>query len=518
MTESLTAAPAPIDRKPLASALGVLHPVGPAPDPVHLGRSRGRGGVRDRGVAHYLVGPLRHRPGFGGGGKGRICAACRRRCFAALALSAVLIAVNWSTYVWAVSSGRTLSASLGYYLNPLLNMAAGALLFKERIDRAGLVAIGLAAVGVALQGLALGEFPWVSLVLAVSFCGYGIVRKTAAVEAQTGASGGVPDPRFARSHLRLMAGAYRPRGVRQDPGRQRRPRPRRPGDGGSLGPIRLFGPAHAADGAGLSAVHQSDPAVLRRRRDGRGDDSAPHRLLRVHLGGGSRYSPLARGGGFALRDRRRRRRSGGRARASPDQVARLLVHHIGHAEPPPRIGEAAGAAPARMPEGRLPRPRRGYNPALRITPAPQLMLKGKTRSSPTIRWRPRAATPSGEIRSPPPVARRPISRASPSAVAWPLAEGISARRQASAPRPPGEAHLVRKARPYRVVHLAELGKSMPAAPGWPPARPRRAGNPMKRSRPRGPAISSASARPHAAPVHPAEHLSRQIAEGDRVIA
>jgi chloramphenicol-sensitive protein RarD len=108
------------------------------------------------------------------------------KTFAALALSAALIGLNWSVYVWAVASGRTISASLGYYLNPLLNMAAGALLFKERISRVGLIAVALAAVGVALQGLALGEFPWVSLVLALSFCGYGIVRKMAVVEAQTG--------------------------------------------------------------------------------------------------------------------------------------------------------------------------------------------------------------------------------------------------------------------------------------------------------------------------------------------
>jgi chloramphenicol-sensitive protein RarD len=108
------------------------------------------------------------------------------RTLAALALSAALIGVNWSVYVWAVGSGRTLSASLGYYLNPLLNMAAGALLFKERIARAGRIAIAFAAVGVVLQGLALGAFPWVSLLLALSFGGYGIVRKMAVVEAQTG--------------------------------------------------------------------------------------------------------------------------------------------------------------------------------------------------------------------------------------------------------------------------------------------------------------------------------------------
>ena len=185
MTESLTAAPAPIDRKPLASALVCYTLWGLLPILFIWADHEGAGAFEivawrtiwsvPCAIALVLA-----------AGQGAHLRGLPPKVFAALALSAVLIAVNWSTYVWAVSSGRTLSASLGYYLNPLLNMAAGALLFKERIDRAGLVAIGLAAVGVALQGLALGEFPWVSLVLAVSFCGYGIVRKTAAVEAQTG--------------------------------------------------------------------------------------------------------------------------------------------------------------------------------------------------------------------------------------------------------------------------------------------------------------------------------------------
>jgi chloramphenicol-sensitive protein RarD len=108
------------------------------------------------------------------------------RTMAWLTLSAALIAVNWLVFIWAVNSGRVLETSLGYYINPLLNIAAGALVFRERIDRIGQAAIGLAAVGVVLQAFALGHLPFVSLTLAISFCGYGIVRKRVAADAQTG--------------------------------------------------------------------------------------------------------------------------------------------------------------------------------------------------------------------------------------------------------------------------------------------------------------------------------------------
>jgi chloramphenicol-sensitive protein RarD len=103
-----------------------------------------------------------------------------------LALSALLIASNWIVFIWAVNSGRLLETSLGYYITPLINMAAGALLFRERIDRIGMAAIGLALVGVVIQALALGHLPLVSLALAISFGGYGIVRKQVAADAQTG--------------------------------------------------------------------------------------------------------------------------------------------------------------------------------------------------------------------------------------------------------------------------------------------------------------------------------------------
>ena len=108
------------------------------------------------------------------------------RTVAWLTLSAALIAGNWSIYIWAVNSGRVLETSLGYYINPLLAMAAGALIFHERIDRLGMLAIALATLGVAIQAVAIGRLPLVSLALALSFCGYGIVRKRVAASAQTG--------------------------------------------------------------------------------------------------------------------------------------------------------------------------------------------------------------------------------------------------------------------------------------------------------------------------------------------
>jgi chloramphenicol-sensitive protein RarD len=185
MTERLIAAPVPADRKPLVAALVCYTLWGLLPILFIWADHEGAGAFEIVAWRTLWSVPCAIALVLAAGQSAHL-RGLPPKVFAALALSALLIAVNWSTYVWAVSSGRTLSASLGYYLNPLLNMAAGALLFKERIDRAGRIAIALAAIGVALQGLALGEFPWVSLVLAFSFCGYGILRKTSAVEAQTG--------------------------------------------------------------------------------------------------------------------------------------------------------------------------------------------------------------------------------------------------------------------------------------------------------------------------------------------
>ena len=103
-----------------------------------------------------------------------------------LALSTLAIFSNWTIYVFAVNAGHVIEASLGYYINPLMNMAAGALLFRERMSTEGKVAIGFAAVGVAIQTVALGHLPIVSLGLALTFCVYAILRKQVKADAQTG--------------------------------------------------------------------------------------------------------------------------------------------------------------------------------------------------------------------------------------------------------------------------------------------------------------------------------------------
>jgi chloramphenicol-sensitive protein RarD len=108
------------------------------------------------------------------------------RLLGQLAVSALMIVSGWTVYVWAVNNGHNIEASLGYYINPLLNMAIGAAFFRERINAFGLGAIGLATVGTILQALAIGHPPQIALVLAVTFTIYGVIRKRVDVDAQAG--------------------------------------------------------------------------------------------------------------------------------------------------------------------------------------------------------------------------------------------------------------------------------------------------------------------------------------------
>ena len=118
---------------------------------------------------------------------GMLLSALRRpRNVALLALSALLIAVNWTVYVIAIQSGHVFAASLGYYINPLVNVLAGTVLLGERLTRRQWLAVGLAALGVSLLAWDARDMLWISLTLAVSFSAYGLVRKLVAVESLPG--------------------------------------------------------------------------------------------------------------------------------------------------------------------------------------------------------------------------------------------------------------------------------------------------------------------------------------------
>jgi chloramphenicol-sensitive protein RarD len=103
-----------------------------------------------------------------------------------LTASALLLCGNWFIYIWAVNSGHILQASLGYYINPLVNVILGMVFLKERLRRAQGVALLLAAVGVFYLTLTYGVFPWIALSLALSFGSYGLIRKVAPVAALPG--------------------------------------------------------------------------------------------------------------------------------------------------------------------------------------------------------------------------------------------------------------------------------------------------------------------------------------------
>ncbi len=103
-----------------------------------------------------------------------------------LTVSGLLIASNWLLYVWAVNHDQMLAASLGYYINPLVNVLLGMLLLGERLRRLQWLAVGLAACGVLQQLWLLGSLPWLSLALALTFGFYGLIRKKAPVAALPG--------------------------------------------------------------------------------------------------------------------------------------------------------------------------------------------------------------------------------------------------------------------------------------------------------------------------------------------
>ena len=99
------------------------------------------------------------------------------RTWLQLLAASALIAINWGTYIWAVTHGHVVDAALGYFINPLISVALGVVIFRERLNRWQLVALTLAVVAVAILTAEVGEVPYIALVLAVSFGLYGLVKK-----------------------------------------------------------------------------------------------------------------------------------------------------------------------------------------------------------------------------------------------------------------------------------------------------------------------------------------------------
>src|SRR4051812_6994805 len=109
-----------------------------------------------------------------------------RRRVALLGAAALLIALNWGVFIYAVNSDHVIEGSLGYFINPLVSVAFGVFVFRERLRRGQYAALGLASCAVVVLTLDYGRPPWIALTLALSFGTYGLVKKVAAVGAAEG--------------------------------------------------------------------------------------------------------------------------------------------------------------------------------------------------------------------------------------------------------------------------------------------------------------------------------------------
>lgn len=123
------------------------------------------------------------------------------RVFLLLSVSAMLITINWGTYILAVTTGRIVETSLGYFMSPLVSVVLGMGLLGERLRRLQLAACLVAAAGVAIFMIAVGGIPWIALGVGLSFSLYGLVRKVVAVESLVGFT-------FEAAVLTPFAGAY----------------------------------------------------------------------------------------------------------------------------------------------------------------------------------------------------------------------------------------------------------------------------------------------------------------------
>lgn len=101
-------------------------------------------------------------------------------------LSSFMIGLNWLAYLWAITNEHILDASLGYFINPILNVFVGYLVLKEQLNKAQLLSVSFAIAGILWLAIPAGQVPWVALILAASFCIYGLIRKLAPMEPLSG--------------------------------------------------------------------------------------------------------------------------------------------------------------------------------------------------------------------------------------------------------------------------------------------------------------------------------------------
>lgn len=112
-----------------------------------------------------------------------LSAARSRRTVGTLAVAAAFLALNWGVYVYAVESNQVVEASLGYFINPLVSVALGVLFLHERLRRGQWLAVAIAVLAVAVLTVSYGRLPWISLILAVSFGTYGLLKKQVGIGA-----------------------------------------------------------------------------------------------------------------------------------------------------------------------------------------------------------------------------------------------------------------------------------------------------------------------------------------------
>jgi chloramphenicol-sensitive protein RarD len=109
-----------------------------------------------------------------------------RRSLVLLTLASIAIAINWTTYVYSVSTNQVVEAALGYFINPLVSVAMGIVILRERLRAPQWTAVAVAGVGVLIIGIAEGAAPWIGIILALSFGSYGLLKKLAGAGAVTG--------------------------------------------------------------------------------------------------------------------------------------------------------------------------------------------------------------------------------------------------------------------------------------------------------------------------------------------